>query len=315
MGPLDNLPLEDALLRRYLLGALSEAEAERLHELTVTDEEFAGRLDAIENDLVDAYVRDELSQENLERFKTYYLASPRRREKVHFAEGFLALERRADAAPARKETAAPASHQRERSAWSRPVPRLAPAWAFAAAFLGLLVAGGYLFVQNLELRKQMTDVLAGRTSAEQYAQELERWLDQERAARDESLREQNQARGSQGSLDQLRTVSVLLPPPLRGPGPIPTLSLQGGTDLVILVLELESDDFPVYRARLKDPVTGQILWRSRELAASSGEKKAVAVSFRAHLLKKQNYIVDLSGVRSHGPAQAIGSYPFRVVLE
>ena len=315
MVPPDNQPLDDEFLRRYLLGALPEAEAEPVHELSMTDEEFAGRLDAVENDLVDAYVRGELSAENLEQFKTYYLASPRRREKVDFAEGFLALERRAVAAPARKETASLSPQQGKRSAWSMPLPRFALPWGFAAAFLALLVSGGYLFVQNLELRKQMTEELARHRFADQRAQQLEGQLDQERAAKDESLRELQRARESQANLDQLRTVSALLPPPMRGPGPISTISLHPGTDLVVLVLPLESDDFPAYRAQVKDPAANHVLWSSAVLTAShGGERKSVSISFRARLLKQQNYVVNLTGVPGHGAPEVIAAYPFRVVL-
>ena len=64
----------------YLLGSLPEKEAERLDELSITDDDFALRLNDAENDLVDAYVRGELSAETRERFKTFYLASSKRRE-------------------------------------------------------------------------------------------------------------------------------------------------------------------------------------------------------------------------------------------
>ena len=72
----------------YLLGSLPEAETEQLDELSFTDDEFAAELMAAEKDLVDAYVHGELRGAKLEQFKTYYLASPVRREKVKFAQAF-----------------------------------------------------------------------------------------------------------------------------------------------------------------------------------------------------------------------------------
>src|SRR5215472_6462693 len=150
MAPSDNQVLDDERLRRYLLGVLPEADAERLHELSVTDEEFAGRLDAVENDLVDAYVRGELSEDNLTHFKAFYLSSPTRRQKVQFAEGLLALERRTASAPARiKERGVSASPSRQASRDRSSSPMLAVRrfgfrWGLAAASVALLVAGGYL---------------------------------------------------------------------------------------------------------------------------------------------------------------------------
>ena len=78
----------DAQLQDYLLGRLADAEAAPLDELSISDEEFASRLRAAEHDLVDAYVRGELTGKILDDFQTHYLASPRRREKVALARGF-----------------------------------------------------------------------------------------------------------------------------------------------------------------------------------------------------------------------------------
>ena len=45
---------DEQLVIRYLLGEVPEADAERLDELCVVDDEFAGRVTAVESDLVDA---------------------------------------------------------------------------------------------------------------------------------------------------------------------------------------------------------------------------------------------------------------------
>src|SRR5262249_47518718 len=88
----------EELIVQYLLGSLSEEETERFDELCFVDDEFAERLSAVENDLVDNYVRGELSGRKLERFDSYYLASPRRREKVKIARSFQIHAERAVAA-------------------------------------------------------------------------------------------------------------------------------------------------------------------------------------------------------------------------
>jgi len=78
----------DQKLIRYLLGSLSEAETERLDELSVIDSEFAEALGAGEKDLIDGYVRGELTGTVLEQFKSRYLNSPPRLRKVEFAQAF-----------------------------------------------------------------------------------------------------------------------------------------------------------------------------------------------------------------------------------
>lgn len=316
MAPSDNEALDDELLKRYLLGALPEAETERLHALSVTDEELAGRVDAVENELVDAYVRGELPHDDREQFKSFYLSSPRRREKVRLAEGFLVLEGRAAAQAAGIKQAAAQRALPDRSTRRTPArPPFRLQWGLAAASLALLVAGGYLLLQNLGLRKQLTDAQS-QHAPDPRVGELERQLAQERSAKDQALKELQQAHDAQLNLDQLKTVSVLLAPPLRGAGRPPTLSLHPGTDLVVLVLPVEADDFPAYQAKLKDPRTNHVLWSSATLAIAPGsERKTVSISFRANLLKQQNYIVDLIGIPSQGTGEVIGGYPFRVVLQ
>src|SRR5437764_14399129 len=87
-------------INEYLLGSLPEAEAERLDELSFTDDEFAETLRAAEKDLVDAYVQGELVGTALERFKSHYLSTPRRRVKVEFAQALRLLSEKEMAAQA-----------------------------------------------------------------------------------------------------------------------------------------------------------------------------------------------------------------------
>jgi hypothetical protein len=79
---------------------------------------------------------------------------------------------------------------------------------------------------------------------------------------------------------------------------------------------LEADDFPAYKAALKNPADSKVLWQSEGLESSSAsERKAVSISFPAGLLKQQNYIVELTGVSAKGKQENIASYPFRVALK
>lgn len=317
----ENHALDDRLLTRYLLGALPDEEAERLNELSITDDEFAGRVDALENELVDAYVRGELSGDDLKRFQNFYLASPKRGQKVEFADGLLALERRTAAAAAEAKTDKKfrTSEVKEKSPrfWRMVLfPRFAFQAALMAASLLMLVLSASVLFQNSQLRRQISAASAQRSLGDQRAEELEKQLAQERAAKADALNQLERARESRGNLDGLKTLAVLLPPPIRGAGQIPTISLRSSTHLVVLVLPLEAADFAAYRAKLRDPGTNRTLWRSESLtAASAGERKTVSISFRAGLLKQQNYVIDLAGVSNRDAAEVIGSYPFRVVLQ
>src|SRR4029077_15497567 len=91
--------VQDHAVVQYLLGAAPHEQTELLDRLSVSDDDFARRLAVVEDDLVDAYVRGELSGDTLERFRSFYLSSPLRREKVRFAEAFLPLADRCAPVP------------------------------------------------------------------------------------------------------------------------------------------------------------------------------------------------------------------------
>ncbi|PWT82540.1 MAG: hypothetical protein C5B57_08510 [Blastocatellia bacterium] len=309
----------DPLLIRYLLGELSNDEAEKLDELSIADDRFATRLNAVEDDLVDAYAKGEISGEMLDRFRSHYLSSPARRDKVEFAETLLAYEtRRASKAPVRGSSF--------RQAVKLPLRAPALQWGLAAAALFTLFATGYLLVSNRRLQHQLTETRAARLALEEREQRLQRELNAQRAASDDRaqelarVRESLAAIGSEtGTKSQVKssgTLSFVLLAPKRGAGEITTIAIPPGTQTVTFRLELETDDFPRYQIAVKDAETDRIVSQSRSLrAASRGDAKSLSVTISAALLEPKRYAIDLSGVRPEGGSNFIGSYSFRVVIK
>jgi anti-sigma factor RsiW len=307
-------------LIQYLLGSLPESEAERLDELAVTDDEFAWRLTEAENDLVDAYARGELSGETLRRFETHYLSSEKRREKVKFADALRLLEERSTAAPVEGAPAAtplPEETTREPVAISprlRKVPRIAMAWALAAAALLMLVPAGLLFLANGRLRHELAQAQSERASLETRAGDLQRQLERQRSETARPRTDLDAATASDAIVERLQIVSLILSPQVRGLGRTPQLSVPPTADAVAMQLRLESDDFPRYRVSLRTAAGDQAIWRSGTLtAALAGEGKAVTASVPANLFTPQHYSAELSGVTAEGREEPLASYAFRVV--
>lgn len=92
--PFDSAPADRHLVQ-YLLGLLSEEETERLDEQSITDDDIADRLRIVEHDLIDAYISGTLDAATRAQFERVYLSSPRRREKVRFAESLRQVVDRA----------------------------------------------------------------------------------------------------------------------------------------------------------------------------------------------------------------------------
>ncbi|HYL98226.1 MAG TPA: hypothetical protein VEZ90_04670, partial [Blastocatellia bacterium] len=175
-------PHDENEMISYLLGAMPEAEAERLDELSVADDEFAEALNAAENDLVDSYARGDLSGETLKRFKDHYLASPRRRRKVQFAQSLAVVgdEPAPGSAGAAVEPAASIQAglqgRSPGKSWLRSLLLRRLEWGFAALALFLVVIGGYLLRENRRLTVRIEREQAERAGLEATERSLEREL-------------------------------------------------------------------------------------------------------------------------------------------
>ena len=74
----------EALLVRYLLGDLPEAERVEIEELAFRDQQFMQTIQAVESDLIDEYVRGGLSDCERRQFEGRFLASLEQARKVEF---------------------------------------------------------------------------------------------------------------------------------------------------------------------------------------------------------------------------------------
>src|ERR1051326_606655 len=302
----DKSAYNDELLVQYLLGALAAEQTERLDALSISDDQFAWRLAEVENDLVDAYVRGKLEGETLRQFNSSYLASEKRRQKAEFAAALFEFEKRS----AKTEEATARVVSRTGRAW-RP---WRVQWSFAVMALGIVLMAGYLFLDDLRLRRQLNAGSGDHSSSSQREQQLEKELAQQQSANVEARKELDRLRNRVEVPAKISTASIFLLPPTRGISVPPTLDVSAKADIVVVDLALESDEFSNYKIELKDTVTDRVIWQSDELEAWSGSgKKVVSAAFPAGLLKQQNYIAELSGVRK-GAAEPLSGYPFRVVL-
>jgi hypothetical protein len=306
MSSIDKQGPDDQVLSRYLLGSLPAEEAERLDELSIADDEFSLRLDAVENDLLDSYVRNELSGETLARFESVYLFSPRKLEKVEFARTLLRWDKKT--AGAKESSAATRSSER----WFG-VLRLSLQWGFAAATLVMSIGIGYLLVENGRLRNLRVESREQQAILEQRTQEMEKQLSDLRSANLEMQKELAQARDSQAGFSPLTALTVLLLPQTRGVGPIRTI-FAPSTGQIRLRLQLELDDFPQYRIAIKDSASNSVVWRSETLkSTAAGRNKEVSVSLSVTLLEGKNYVLELSGVSPNGASEFVSSYVFRLI--
>ena len=311
------------LLRDYLLGVLREEDVERLDERSFTDDAFVEALAAAEKDLVDAYVQNELTNDELTNFRSHYLSSHTRSQRAKFAEALNTIlekeSRRFQVTP--KQTVADMPTRRASS-----IGR----WALVAAVVAFMVIGVWLGIQNARLREQVATTQSQLEEIQERQHEIEKAIRDQGSANSQDLVEKNENQSSSNETKkeddqqqrnlpvkpgQATIASFTLTPQLRGAGAIPVVSLSPDALNVLLNLKLEPNDYQSYRVALVDADTNQVLWRSGKLNRPKGVADTIGVNLRAALLKPNIYLLQLSGTSADGASEFITQYPFKVVQQ
>jgi len=311
---------DDHQLEDYLLGRLPDADAERLDELSIVDDQVASRLQVVEDELVDAYVSGELAGETLKRFEAAYLSSERRREKVRFARTLLGTDRNAASATSTgpresiRKVAPPSAHSpasiaHQTIAHRSIAHRLMVPWRLPVAAVLLLGVSGWLLYDNAVLRNGLRDAQQASAESSHRALDLERRLDDQQVARTEAVKQPEAP-----AAPDLPVIALVLLPQTRSAGPIATLAVPQATDRVALELQIDPSDFRQYQVALQDPGTNQIVWRSDTISVRTLDNvPTVSVIIPAAVLKAQHYSLQLDGLHPARAPEVIGSYAFQVV--
>ena len=151
---------EEMLLFKYLLGNLSEEEQVRIEDRAFADADYRVVLEATEADLIDAYVRGELSASERRAFEQRFLVSPQRRKKVTFARDLFRVTAEAKAVESLSPT--------RLSAWQALVRLFRgwnPALQFAAGLAAVIfvVGASWLTVENSAMRSRVAAAGNSRT--------------------------------------------------------------------------------------------------------------------------------------------------------
>jgi hypothetical protein len=271
----------DEVLVRYILGELSPVEADPLDERSVVDPDFFERLDAVENDLVDAYVRRELPPALQDRFRQRYVTSEARAEKLRFASALAQRHQRTATVIPMKPRA------------SAAVPWLLP----LAATIAVVGLGLWFLPEDGDL-----------PNGTQQAQQ------QSAPSPEPTQPASPSAVDAPAPTPKESLFAFTLAAPRRGVDDLQAISIPASATSVTVRAELEIDDFPRYRAILKNPGTGRVLWRSSVLTAEGQRtSRVVPVMIPARHFDTQRYFLELEGLSAGGTAEPITTYAFRVV--
>ena len=304
---------EETVVIRYLLGDLPEEAQVSLEDRAFSDPEFMRVIEAVETDLIDSYVRDEMRPQEKRQFEGRFLSSPERRKKIEFARALVKVSSDSRKLSLAVESAEPMLRLSWRATLSEFLRGRRPAFQFAmsAVALALLCFASWEAVQSARLHRLNNELQSQRILQQQRENSLQQDVEKEKARADELLAQVQQLT-NQGSHASLVASLVLVPGTLRSEGTAQELALTRGAQLARIQIQLEDrDHYPQFRAELQTKRGEPLLTRNnlREQRSSAG--RVVVLEVPTSILEPGQYELALKGL-NRGQAKDIGFYEFSI---
>lgn len=327
----------DNLMIRYLLGEVSEREQTELEGKYFSDDEYFELFLSAEEELIDAYVRGELSAHEREQFERRFLATPQQCQRVEFARGLRTAVVKAAPTPATMALTG-AKPEATSSWWQSLLDFLRPQnlglqIAMTAAAVAVVLGAAWLLVDSLRKQReresaevrQQEQPSPPRTSEQQARNDQSTNTPQQNQAGPELAPQQPTRNGIQTSNRPLRARGEVRKPPrlsiasfvlspglVRDTGESNELLIPPGTNLVRLQLDVEGEGYQSYSAAL-ETIDGTEIWQGKLTARSTKSGKSVVLRAPANLLSRRDYILTLRGATAEGNVGDVSEYSFRVV--
>ena len=251
---------KSATEKEYLLGVLPEEESSRLEERYFADDKLFEEIELQEDELIDAYIREGLSNSDRKLFEQRMNRSKQLRDRVAFARVLL------------QKTAKPV--QVAPTPWWKSLKALF--WgsaslktALASAVLLIVVGAGFFSFERERLQRESQQLAQQRTTLEEQQRQLRKQIDdaeletQKLSADLQSQKQtvdqlKQQLETTEQQLAQIKpqtggipTASIALFPAAgvaRGGGAddIDVLPVQPGQKRIRLNLNLDNDEYTTY---------------------------------------------------------------------
>jgi hypothetical protein len=284
---------EQESLRQYLLGSLPEGEISALEERLFTEADFYEELLVVEDELIDQYLSGEQSPAERERFESHFSQAPERQRKVRFARTLQKYLSNTSESEAREESdqESPEPAIAVDTIVSPvvsppvnpiiPIPRKRPFFSFLPSNPAL----------NYALAAVLALVVGGAS-----------WIAVSRLM-------------NPASREPGQVLAVILTPGLSRSGDRgdTKISIPPGTGTLQLQLEISKTDYTSYRAELLTSERAEIAESAGLKPETTGARKFITVPVSAGKLKRDDYQVKLSGLRSDGNFEDVATYTFRVL--
>lgn len=265
-------------IRDYLLGRLPEEELEALDKRVVADPDFYEELLIVEDELVDEYISESLTESERERFEKYFWITPERHQKLIFSRDLKTYldEKQPNPVPEPEPQPVPDPHNDVPIPPPKPTPWYysflpirTPAFAYALMTLVVLVTATGLFVISRRNGPDDTGLV--------YTMVLS-------------------AGSTRGGGDTEKKFS--LPP---------------GSGTVELRPQLRGDQYQSYEVMLLADDNYEIARAGNLQATDDNGVRMLKWRLPARLVPPGDYSLKINGKTDHGQLEALPTYRFRVV--
>lgn len=174
---------QQELLKRYLLGNLSESEQDRIEELYFTKDDHLDELLIAENGLLEDYLAGNLTPREARDFQRHYLTTPEKRLRLQLVKRIHEEANGTVKAPADLIVEQP---RVEEKSWWQTVPAFLyprqPGSRFALVFgvLVIVVAAALLVNRNSQLRNQLAQAEQEKSRLQREEGQLRQQLAEQR---------------------------------------------------------------------------------------------------------------------------------------
>ncbi len=334
----------EKLIQKFLYGEMPEEERFEFEERFITDANLFQRIKVSEDELIEKYVRGWMNPAERSEFEQNFPTTAKRRERIEFSRQlFNKIEEQKQKSVLVKKNERITA---EESVWDKLTGLfLTPKTAMAAAFAVLVVVfGSWILYQNLGTLK--TEVVKNQNS--DISETPQRTFSPTPEISPENIKPESENNAENPNIESVETPAentneliketpkpdktdevikqtpVLKKTPTPQTAPNPVLALFAGTlrsggknnvlklpenaKGAVLLLNLESIDYKIYRAELTD-ADGNLLFQKDGLKAN---KSKINLFIPADKLTKGDYLLKLYGKNDSGENESAADFQFRV---
>lgn len=279
--PMKEEVVTDALLREFLLGRVNDDERERIENLFLTDSVTRERVLSLEQDLIEEYLEDTLTEEDREIFISRYAQTDEQRRQLRITKSIKDW--------ALREALAPQTPAATLPVWNRlwahlKLKRVYVVPIAAVAVIAIIIAVVWRNSQ-VERRKHL--------------------------AVEQELAQLNSPASLRESLPQTTSLELK---PVTGRGIEQATELKRRADISFFELRLPwigKERYSTYRVEIRN-VASDESFKIPNVQPADDSGNVIRLRLPAHMLKRGHYQIHLSGVADDGSVSRSEEYSFSV---